>query len=1048
MFSHFFIDRPKFAIVIAILISLVGAISLPMLPVESMPDITPPTVSIKAVFPGADAETLEESVTIPIESEVNGVEDMIYMSSKSSSDGALTLTVTFDIGTDIDMATILTQNRVGIAEPKLPEEVTRQGVKVEKQSTAIMGVVSLFSPDETYDELFISNYIATRLYDELIRINGLGTVTVFGAKDFSMRIWLNPEQLKVRKLSTDKVIAAIKAQNVQATGGSIGVPPNSGGLNFQYNVLLQGRLTTVEQFENIIIRTGDKGDVLYLKDVARVELGAETYSQYAESGGAPAISMGLYQTPGSNALEVMNSVRALMDASAKDFPSDLEYDVVLDTTEYITASINEVIETLIVAILLVIFVVFIFLQDWRTTIIPAITIPVSLIGTFAVMLMLGMSINNLTLFGLVLVIGIVVDDAIIVVENTVRLMDENGWDSRQAIREAMIEITGPVVATTAVLLAVFVPTLMMPGLTGMLYQQFAITISIATVFSSINALTLSPALCRLLLKPSTANKKKWFAFRWFDKMFDVSTKGYMVMIKGMLRKSWLVMMVFGGLLFATYYSIISLPGGFLPDEDQGYFFVNVQLPDGASLERTKVVMDQVNDMVEQTEGVSKYVLIGGYSMLDGVAATNTGLGFITLKNWSERDEPTLHVKAIMQQLQQKLSTIEEGIVFSFLPPPIVGLGSASGFSFELQDRGGLGVVQLQTFANDMVAEGNKSPKLTRMSQGLRASVPQLYLDIDRTKAEVYKVPMDRLFNTLGTSLGSAYVNDFNLFSKTWKVTAQAEEQFRNSPEDILKLEVLSNNGEMVPLGTLATVRQQVGPLFVNHFNLFPTSTITGAPAAGVSTGDAILEMERLASELLPVSMSYQWSGITYQEIEAGNMAPIIFGLAFIFVYLFLVAQYESWTIPLSVLLAVPMAILGAGVFSLYRGLDNNVYTQIGLVLLIALVAKSSIMIVEFAKQERESGLSIFDAAVKAASLRFRAILMTAFSFILGVIPLVIASGAGAESRVSLGTAVFGGMLVGTIVGLFLTPTLYLVFQSMAEKFSGKTKNNELADTAG
>ena len=1034
MISQFFIDRPKFALVISIIILLVGGLSIPMLPVESMPDVTPPTISVTTSFPGADAVTLEQAVTAPIEQEINGVENMIYLNSKSSSSGSLDMTVTFDIGTDVDMAQVLTQNRVSLASPKLPEDVKKQGVKVEKQSTAMVGIISLFSPNETYDELYISNYIATRLKDPIARINGVGKVTVFGAKDFSMRVWLNPELLKARGITPDAVTAALRAQNVQVAAGQIGAQPNPGNLNFQYNVLTKGRLLTEEEFGNIVVKTGDTGEILYLRDVARIELGAQDYYWYAERNGSPAIAMGLYQTPGSNALTVLGGVLDLLDKAAADFPDDLEYEVTYNATEYIEASIAEVIETLLIAIALVIFVVWIFLQDWRLTLIPAITIPVSLIGTFAVMLGLGMSMNNLSLFGIVLVIGIVVDDAIVVVENAVRLMSEKGYDARQAISEGMIEVTGPVIATTLVLLAVFVPTLMMPGLTGLLYKQFAITISVATIFSSVNALTLSPALCRLLLKP--ASPPKFFLFVWFNRIMDRGAARFTVGVTGMLRKSFMVMVVYAGLCVATWFGITGLPGGFLPDEDQGYFFMNAQLPDGSSLDRTREVMDKVTGMLQETPGVAKFVVIGGYSLLDGVAATNSGMCIVTMENWSDRPGKDLHIATVMQNLQKKLFTIQEGLVFSFLPPPIMGLGSAGGFTMELQDRGGAGINRLQQAANDMVSESNKSPLLTRMNQNFRAGVPQLYLDVDRTKALAYKVPLDRLFSTLGTSLGSAYVNDFNLFGRTWRVQVQADEEYRAQREHVGRIEVRSDLGYMVPLDAVATVRDTVGPLSVNRFNLYPGATLTGSPTPGTSSGEALAELQRIAARVLPPTMGYEWSGVTYQQLAAGNMAPIIFTLAFIFVYLFMVAQYESWTVPLSVLLAVPMAILGAAIFTMMRGMDNNIYTQIGLVLLIGIVAKTSILVVEFAKQEREKGLSIFDAALKAATLRFRAILMTAFSFILGVIPLVIASGAGAESRKSLGTAVFGGMLIGTLVGLFLTPVLYLVIQRIAEKFGG------------
>ncbi|MFT5232378.1 MAG: HAE1 family hydrophobic/amphiphilic exporter-1 [Candidatus Krumholzibacteriia bacterium] len=1036
MFSRIFIDRPKFALVISILILVVGGISIPQLPIESMPDITPPTIQVSTTFPGADAATVLESVAAPLEEQINGVENMIYMDSKSDSEGQMNLTVSFEIGTDVDMAQVMTKNRADVASPLLPEEVMRQGVKVDKKSTAMVEVVSMRSPNNTYDDLYISNYVATRIKDQLARVDGVGSVTVFGAKDFSMRLWLDPERLKARGLTAAEVLNAVRAQNVSVAAGTIGSQPNAGNLPFQYNIITKGRLVTEQEFEEIVIKTGLGGEILYLRDVADVELGALAYSWYAEHSGSSAIAMGIYQLPGSNALGVAQGVKEIMDDLAADFPPDLEYDILYDATKYIEASIDEVVETLIVAILLVIFVVWIFLQDWRTTLIPAITIPVSLIGTFAVLNGLGMSINNLTLFGLVLVIGIVVDDAILVVENTVRLMDKEGWDSRRAITTGMGEVTGPVIASTAVLLAVFIPTLMMPGLTGLLYRQFAITISIATIFSSINALTLSPALCRILLKQSDKTKQKWIFFRKFDEYFEKSTASYKGLVAVLLRKSALGMLIFAGLAVLMVVGINSVPVGFLPDEDQGYFFVNASLPDGASLDRTHEVTDKISAILQNTPGVAKYLTVGGYSMLDGVQSPNAAMFIVTLDNWSDRSSTELRIDNIMGGLQKKLFGIQEALVFGFLPPPIMGLGSASGFAFELQDRGGAGIFQLQQAAQDIVARANSGDKLMRLNQNLRAAVPMLYVEIDRVKAQAYQIPLNEVFGAMSTYLGTSYVNDFNLFGRTWKVMAQADDQFRSKPSDIERIEVRNMQGAMVPIGAFAAVRDTVGPLFIGRFNMYPKSTITGQGQPGVSSGDQIAEMERLAAEILPASMGYQWSGVTFQQQQAGNMAPLIFGLAFLFVYLFLVAQYESWMIPLAVLLGVPVAIMGALWLTKLRGLDNNVYTQVGLVLLIGLVAKTAILIVEFAKVNRESGQSIFDSALMAGELRFRAILMTAFSFILGVIPLIIATGAGAASRVSLGTAVFGGMLVGTVGMVLLTPVYYLVIQSIAEKFGG------------
>ena len=1037
MFSRFFIYRPVFALVISIVVVILGTISIPTLPVESMPDITPPTVSVSTSFPGANAQVVEQTVTTPIEKEVNGVENMIYMQSKSTSVGSMDLTVSFDIGTDPDMAAVLTQNRVSIAEPLLPEEVKRQGVKTEKQSTQITLMVNLISPDGRYDDIFISNYATTQINDVLARVNGVGKVTAMGAKDFGMRIWIDPQRLRARDLTTDEVVNALREQNVQVAAGAIGQPPNPAGLNFQYTITTLGRLETVQQFENIIVKTGQAGEIVRIRDVARVELGAQDYSWYVQLDGQPSVAIAVYQLPGSNALAVKQGVEAAVAELEQNFPEGLEAVIAYDSTLYIEASIAEVIETLIIAIMLVIFSVFIFLQDWRTTVIPSVTIPVSLIGTFFAMKLFGMSINNLTLFGLVLAIGIVVDDAIVVVENTMRLIDEEGMETRAATAKAMEEVGGAIVATTLVLLAVFVPTALMPGLTGRLYQQFAITISIATVFSSINALTLSPALAGMLLRPSPEKRGRFFTK--FNEYFEVTTDQYMGAVKGLVRRTGVVLVVFVGLMVAMILSFSMIPGGFIPDEDQGYFFVNVELPDGASMERIEDVLDRVNLALANTPGVQNYITIGGYSFLNAVQGSNFGAAIATLDNWSDRSKEE-HVEVLMANMQRYLFTIQEGVSFAFGPPPINGLGNATGFSMELQDRGGVGLQQLQTFADDMVAAGTQSPVVDRLNQNFTANVPQLFVDVDRNRVKTYGVPLQSVFNTLQTNLGSAYVNDFNIFGRTWKVQVQADEQFRSQISDIDRLEVRNANGDMIPMGTLAQVRDTVGPNVITRFNMFPAATISGVPASGKSSGQAVAEMQRLAGEYLPPQMGYQWSGVTYQQIAAGNLAPIIFSLAIIFVFLFMAAQYESWLIPLAVLMGVPMAILGAMLGTGLRQLDNNIYTQIGLVLLIGLAAKTAILIVEFAKQQREEGKGVIEAAETAALLRFRPILMTAFSFILGVIPLAIASGAGAASRVSLGTAVLFGMLVATISGVFLIPVFYVIIQGLVERKSAKNRD--------
>ena len=1027
--SRFFIERPIFATVISLVIVLIGGITIRLLPVEQTPDITPPTVVVSTNYPGASPEVVAQTVGVPIEEQVNGVENMLYMSSQCTDDGGYQLTITFEVGTDVDMANVLVQNRVNIAMPTLPDEVKRQGVKTDKRSTNMVLMVNMISPDRRFDEIYLSNYVGTQIKDVLARVKGVGQVQVMGAKDFGMRLWLNPNRLRSMQLTVNDVVQAIQEQNVQVAAGQIGAPPSPEGQQFQYTVNTLGRLSDPEQFADMILKVGDQGRLVRVRDVARVELGAQAYNWSVELDGAPSIAVAIYQLPGANALSIADGIRSEMERLKKSFPEGLDYTIAYDLTTFVRASIEEVVVTLFIAVALVIFTVYIFLQDIRTTFIPAITIPVSLIGTFAVMLALGMSINTLSLFGLVLVIGIVVDDAIVVVENTKRILDEEKLSPKEATLKSMQQVTGPVIATTLVLLAVFVPTAMMGGISGRLYRQFALTIATATLFSSVNALTLSPALCGVLLRPS--GRKQNFFFRGFNWVFDRGAGAYMNVVRMVTRRILLPLVAFGAIAGVSLLLLDRVPGGFIPNEDQGYFLVNIELPDGATLERTKRIVDRINKRITETPGVAHVITVNGYTALDALLKTNAGTLFVILQPWDDRNTRSLQIRSILAELQPELLGIQEASCFAFPPPPIQGLGNASGFELRVQDRQNAGLIALQQAGEDLVQESAKSPVLDRMNSNFRANVPQLYADVDRVKAKKLNIPLSDIFSTLQAYLGSAYVNDFNKFDRTFKVQIQADAQFRSSVEDIGRLDVRNTEGRMIPLRTVVNMVDTAGPATIFRYNLYPSTTVTGQAAAGYSSGQAIEAVEQLAANL-PPSFGYEWSGVTYQQLEAGNEAPIIFTLAIIFVYFFLAAQYESWAIPMAVMLSVPLAVFGAFLAVWLRAYDNNIYTQIGLVLLIGLSAKSAILIVEFAKQRRSEGMSIVDAAAEASHLRFRAILMTAFSFILGVFPLVIATGAGAASRRALGTAVFGGMLAGTVLGVFFIPVLYVLVQRTSE----------------
>lgn len=1040
-FSAFFINRPKFAFVISIVITLAGFIALTAIPVEQYPEITPPSVSATASYSGASAEVIEQTVATTIESQVNGVDDMIYMSSTSTNSGTYTLNVSFEIGTDPDLASVNVQNRISQVLAKLPEDVTRQGVTVQKKSTSMLMIVNVVSPDNSFDEVFLNNYAAINIRDSLVRINGVGDASFLGGDlNYSMRIWMNPDKLTALKLSTTDVINAVRGQNIEASSGQLGAAPVPPDQQFQYTLQAKGRLVTTEEFANIILRANKDGSFVRLKDVARLELGAQSYDVSGEVNGNPSANIAIYLSPGANALNVAESVLKEMDHLKSRFPKGIDYLVLYDTTDFVRESLKEVVVTLFQALGLVLLVTYLFLGDWRTTIIPAIAIPVSLIGTIAVMMAIGMSANTVALFGLILAIGIVVDDAIVVVENVQRLIDDEGLPPKEATIKAMQQVTGPVVATTLVLLAVFVPVAFIPGITGQLYLQFAVTISVAVIISSINALTLSPALCSLLLRPGSGHPTGFIGK--FHKLLDRTRDGYGRIVAMLVRRAIFGLIFLSAAAGGSYTLFNALPTAFIPNEDKGGFFINIQLPDGATTTRTRQTLEKVSKIVQSEKGVSDIVAVSGYSLLGG-RSSNGGLVVVVLDPWDQRETEELHVDTIISRLRGKLAAVHEANVMPFNAPPIPGLGASGGFEFELQDLGGRTPQDLAQTMRALVFAANQDPTLNAVFSTYSADVPQFFVDVNRDKAETMGIPVADIFSTLQANLGSIYINDFNLFNRVYRVNLQAESDFRTDVKDIERLHIRNKDGKMVPLSTLVTVEPILGPETLSRYNIFRSAKINGSAAPGFSSGQAIAAMERVANETLPEGYAFEWTGMSYQEVKAAGQLGFIFTLAAVFVYLFLVAQYESWTVPLPVILSVLIAVMGALLAVWVARHDNNVYTQIGLVMLIGLASKNAILIVEFAKVLREDdGLSIFDAAITGSKQRFRAVMMTSFSFILGVLPLVFASGAGAASRQALGTAVFGGMIAASAVGIFIIPVLYVVFQQLREKAKGAAVSTE------
>jgi hydrophobe/amphiphile efflux-1 (HAE1) family protein len=1041
-FTHFFIDRPIFASVLSILIVLVGTLALLRLPIAQYPEIAPPSVQVRAVFPGANAKVLAETVATPIEQEVNGVEDMLYMSSQSTNDGVMQLTITFKQGTNLDKAQVLVQNRVALAEPRLPEEVRRQGISVRKRSPDLSLVINLISPDRRYDNVYLTNYALLQIRDTLARLPGVGDIVMFGGREYSMRVWLDPEKVAARNLTASDVVRAIREQNIQVAAGVVGQPPTPGPTDFQFTVTTQGRLTDEGEFADIVIKTGENGQVTRLKDVARIELGSKDYASELFLDGEHSVGLAVFQLPGSNAIETKKAVVDAMEQLKQRFPEGLDYVLSYDTVVFVQQSIEKVVTTLFEAILLVVVVVLVFLQTWRATIIPMLAVPVSLIGTFAVMAALGLSLNTLSLFGLVLAIGIVVDDAIVVVENVERNM-ALGMRAREATRKAMDEVVGPIIATALVLVAVFVPTAFITGVSGAFYKQFGLTISVSTVISAFNSLTLSPALCALLLDRAHGDRDRVtrvvdFLFGWFfdifNRAFEAFRDGYGRLVGRLIRFSAVVLVLYVALNGLNFLAFAKVPTGFIPPQDQGYLIIYAQLPDAASLERTEAVIKRATRVILDTEGVQHVNAYAGFSVLSFASQSNAGTLFARLEDSEKRaGHPNLQADAVLAALQQRLGGIEDAYIAVFAPPPVRGLSTVGGFKLQIQDRANAGLEELQRVANDIIAKGSKEPGMARLFTTFRANVPQLYVDVDRTFAKSIHVALGDVFDTLQIYLGSLYVNDLNLFGRTYQVVAQADPKFRATPEDITALKTRNRDGNMVPLGTLVKVRESSGPDKLPHYNLYPTAEINGITLPGVSTGQAIDTMERLLKAELPPTMGFEWTELSLQQILAGNTAAIVFPLSVVFVFLALAAQYESWSLPLAIILIVPMCLLSSMAGVWLRGMDNNIFTQVGFIVLVGLASKNAILIVEFAKRRQETGLGRREAAIEASRLRLRPILMTSFAFIMGVLPLVVSTGAGAEARRILGTAVFSGMLGVTLFGLLLTPVFYVVVRAVVER---------------
>jgi hydrophobe/amphiphile efflux-1 (HAE1) family protein len=1044
--SRFFIDRPIFATVLSILITLMGTIALFALPIAQYPEITPPTVQVSCNYPGASARVVADTVAAPIEQQVNGVENMLYMSSQAGNDGSYNLTVTFDLGTDLNTALVMVQNRVSLAIPQLPESVQKQGLTIKKKSPSVLLLVNFFSPDGRYDDIYLSNYATIYVKDELFRLPGVADIVYMGERDYSIRAWLDPQQLASRNITASEVANAIQSQNLPAPLGQVGQEPAPGGQKFQLPTNTLGQLTYPEQFGDIIVKVGQTGDnsptvqIVRLRDVARLELGAQNYNQTCTLDGRPSVGLAIYQLPGTNALDVANGVRRKMEELKKRFPDGVDYMIAYDTTPYISESVDDVIHTLLEAVVLVAVVVLVFLQNWRVALIPLIAVPVAIVGTFAVMEALKFSLNNISLFGLVLAIGIVVDDAIVVVENVERWL-EHGLSPREAARKAMDEVTGPVVAVALVLCAVFVPCAFIGGITGQFFRQFAVTIAVSTVFSAFNSLTFSPAMAALLLKPHGARRDPltvlldvalgWF-FKLFNGTFNLSTNAYTNLVGFLLRLCPVALLVYGGLLGVTYWLFSWYPLGFIPQQDQGWLLVNVQLVDSASLQRAAEVMARVEQIALKTRGVAHTATVSGMSLLLTSNSSNFASMFVVLDRFDRRRSPELHGEAIMAQLRKEYRDVRDAQIGVFGAPPVPGIGMASGFKIMVEDRGNSGLLDLQRQSDRFIGRILEQPGFIMAATQFRSNAPQLYMDIDRTKAKSLGVSIDDVNKTLQIYLGSLYVNNFVEFGRQWQVNLQAEGRFRQGVEDFHQLKLRNNKGQMVPLGTLISVRDVPGPVMVTRYNLYNSAPVNGIASPAISSGQTIDTVDEVAADVLPRSMQTEWTELTFMQIKAGDTAMYVFALAVVFVFLALAALYESWAMPLAVILVVPMCLLCSVVGVALAHLPINIFVQIGLVVLVGLACKNAILIVEFAKQQRDEGKPRYEATTEACRLRLRPILMTSFAFILGVVPMVIAEGAGAEMRHSLGTAVFSGMLGVTLFGIFLTPVFFFVIDWFGE----------------